>query len=229
LAALGIALYAQGLLRGEVARVILLFYLMPVWSTLLAWWILGHSITRGRILTIALGLTGMVAVFGGDHGLPLPRTPADWMGLLSGFCWGWSLVRLRRAEDTASFDEVFVQFVLLGPSFFLLTLVSGTGSPSLGDAVISTRTIEWLSLFGLVWMPGAIWLTLYGSSRIDPARAAILLMFEVVVGLVSAAILTNEPISASELLGATLILGAGVSEFFFGRKSSPSLAGVSFW
>jgi hypothetical protein len=46
LAALGIALYAQGLLRGEVARVILLFYLMPVWSTLLAWWILGHSIVR---------------------------------------------------------------------------------------------------------------------------------------------------------------------------------------
>jgi drug/metabolite transporter (DMT)-like permease len=228
LAALGISLYAQGLLRGEVARVILLFYLMPVWSTLLAWWILGHSITRGRILTIALGLTGMVAVFGGDHDLPLPRTPADWMGLLSGFCWGWSLVRLRRTEDTASFDEVFVQFVMLGPSFFLLTLVSGTGSPSLRDAVISTRTIEWLSLFGLIWMPSAIWLTLYGSSRIDPARAAILLMFEVVVGLVSAAILANEPISASELLGAALILAAGVSEFFFGgESSSASLARVS--
>jgi drug/metabolite transporter (DMT)-like permease len=77
-------------------------------------------------------------------------------------------------------------------------------------------------------MPGAIWLTLYGSSRIDPARAAILLMFEVVVGLLSAAILTNEPISASELLGAALILAAGVSEFFFGgESSSASLARVS--
>jgi drug/metabolite transporter (DMT)-like permease len=144
--------------------------------------------------------------------------------------WGRSLVRLRRAEDTASFDEVFVQFVLLGPSFFLITLVSGTGSPPLGDAVISAQIIEWLSLFGLVWMPGAIWLTLYGSSRIDPARAAILLMFEVVVGLVSGAILTNEPMSVSELLGAALILAAGVSEFFFGRKSSSaSLAPVSLW
>jgi drug/metabolite transporter (DMT)-like permease len=30
-----IALYAEGLVRGQVARVILLFYLTPVWSTLL--------------------------------------------------------------------------------------------------------------------------------------------------------------------------------------------------
>jgi hypothetical protein len=53
--AMSIALYAQGLLRGEVAREILLFYLKPVWSTLLAWWMLGHRITRDRILTICSG------------------------------------------------------------------------------------------------------------------------------------------------------------------------------
>jgi drug/metabolite transporter (DMT)-like permease len=122
--AMSIALYAQGLLRGEVARVILLFYLMPVWSTLLAWWMRGHRITRARILTIAFGLAGMFAVFGSSNSLLLPRSAADCMGLLSGICWAWSLVRLRRADSTANFDKVFAQFLFLGLSFFLL--VGGT-------------------------------------------------------------------------------------------------------
>jgi hypothetical protein len=53
-----IALYAEALLRGSVARVILLFYLTPVWSTLLAWVFLGARITGVRIVTVALGLAG---------------------------------------------------------------------------------------------------------------------------------------------------------------------------
>ena len=59
-----IALYSEALLRGSVARVILLFYLTPVWSTLLARIFLGDRITGARIVTIALGLIGMFVVFG---------------------------------------------------------------------------------------------------------------------------------------------------------------------
>src|SRR5512140_2676592 len=91
-----IALYAEALLRGHVARVILLFYLTPVWSTLLARVFLGDRITRARLATIALGLVGMFIVFGIGTGLPVPRVAAEWMGLLSGFLWGWSMVALRR-------------------------------------------------------------------------------------------------------------------------------------
>jgi drug/metabolite transporter (DMT)-like permease len=53
------ALYAEALLRGSVARVILLFYLTPAWSTLLARAFLGDRITGARLVTIALGLVGM--------------------------------------------------------------------------------------------------------------------------------------------------------------------------
>jgi len=162
-------------------------------------------------------------VFGSDRGLTLPRMGADWMGLLSGICWAWSLVRLRRAGNTANFDKVFVQFLFLGPSFFLLTLIPGAQGAPFAPAVISIRAVGWLSLFGLVWMPSAIWLTLFGGSRIDPGRAAVLFMSEVVVGLLSAAILTNEPLPASELLGAALILAAGSWEFFVGGPSLSAL------
>ena len=79
-----IALYAEALLRGYVARVILLFYLTPVWSTLLARVFLGDRITGPRLVAIACGLAGMFIVFGSGSGVPVPRTAAEWMGLLSG-------------------------------------------------------------------------------------------------------------------------------------------------
>ena len=35
---------------GDVMRVVLLFYLMPTWSLLLAWWLLGERPTRGALM-----------------------------------------------------------------------------------------------------------------------------------------------------------------------------------
>ncbi len=140
------------------------------------------------------------------------------MGLLSGACWAWSLVSMRRTEHAATFDKVFVQFLFLGPSFLVLTLVPGAESWAFPRGVMSLQAVGWLSLFGLVWMHGAIWLTVFGGSRIDPGRAAVLLMLEVVVGLVSAAMLANEPLHTNELVGAALILGSGAAEFLVGPR-----------
>ncbi len=215
-----IALYAEALLRGYVARVILLFYLTPVWSTLLARVFLGDRITGARVVTIALGLVGMFIVFGIGSDIPVPRTAAEWMGLLSGLLWGWSMVSLRRLTPHASeFDKVFVQFLFLGVLFVLLTLVPGGRPWAVPSAEVVLRSASWLLVFGLIWMPVVLWLTMFGGSRLEPGRVAVLLMLEVVIGLVSAALLTQEPFGPREFVGAVFIVGACGSEFF-GRSGS---------
>ena len=50
-AALGIALYSESLLRGEIARVVVLFYLAPVWGTIFAKLFLKQSLKINRILS----------------------------------------------------------------------------------------------------------------------------------------------------------------------------------
>jgi drug/metabolite transporter (DMT)-like permease len=214
LMAICIALYAEGLLRGYVARVILLFYLTPVWSTLLAWLLLGDPITRARIVTVVLGLAGMFIVFGVGNGLPVPRTAAEWMGLLSGFCWGLSMVSLRRVAHAAEFDKVFVQFLFVGVLFLLLTLVPGGRPWPVPNPEVFLEAASWLLLFGLVWMPAVLWLTMFGGSRLEPGRVAVLLMLEVVIGLASAALLTDEPFGRRDIVGAICIVAACGSEFF---------------
>ena len=205
--ALGIALYTEGLVRGQIARVILLFYLTPMWGTLLARIFLGEPITGRRLATIVLGFAGMLVIFGADLG-PSRSATADWMGLAAGFSWAVAMVAFNRGASVPLFERVFVHFVFLAPVFFLVTLVPGDA----GNAGIALqpglRFLPWLLAFSLLWMLPVIGLTVFGASHLDPGRFAILLMFEIVVALASAALLTDEPFGARELAGAALVLAA---------------------
>jgi uncharacterized membrane protein len=67
--------------QGDVVRVVLLFYLMPLWSVLLGWLLLGERPTGGALARVALALTGVVVVLkapGADW--PVPSSLPDWLG-----------------------------------------------------------------------------------------------------------------------------------------------------
>lgn len=211
--ALAIALYAEGMVRGEVARVILLFYLTPVWSSLLGRVMLGEPITVRRVATILLGLSGMLVIFGIDTGIPLPSSPADWMGLAAGITWAICMVYVNRTADRPIFDRIFVQFIFLAPAFYLLTQIPGAReAASVTSAGLGAAWV-WLIAFALFWVLPVVWLSIFGGSRLDPGRVAIFLMLEIVIGLTSAALLTDEILGPRELIGAALIMLASLAEF----------------
>jgi drug/metabolite transporter (DMT)-like permease len=223
--ALSISLYAEGVVRGHVAPVILLFYLTPVWSTLFGWVFLGEPITRRRLLTIVLGLAGLVTILGLGARIPLPRTTAEWMGLAAGVLWGLSMVYVNRTASRPVLDRVLVQFVFLGPVFFLVTLVPGREIHVLVEHPGLPSSMGWLLALALIWMLPVIWLTIFGASHLDPGRVAILLMLEVVIALTTANLLTDEPFGLRELVGAALILGASALEV---RPSAPPRISARF-
>jgi drug/metabolite transporter (DMT)-like permease len=210
--ALAIALYAEGVVRGQVARVILLFYLTPVWSTLLARIFLGEPITARRVATVILGLAGLLVIFGAGAGVPLPGSSAEWMGLAAGMSWAVAMVSVNRSASHPPFDHVFAQFVFLAPVFALIALIPGGPSGPVLELHLPTGSLPWLLAFALVWMLPVVWLTVFGARRLDPGRVAIFLMFEIVVGLTTAGLLTDEPFGPRELAGATLIMAATAVE-----------------
>jgi drug/metabolite transporter (DMT)-like permease len=102
-----------------------------------------------------------------------------------------------------------------------VTLIPGDTSSASITFQLDVRSLVWLLAFSLLWMLPVIGLTVFGASHLDPGRFAILLMFEIVVGLASAALLTDEPFGARELAGAALVMGAiGVE---IGVTRQPSL------
>jgi drug/metabolite transporter (DMT)-like permease len=181
--------------------------------------LLGEPITGRRIGTIVLGLAGLAVIFGVEAGIPAPKGAGDWMGLTAGVAWALAMVNLNRTVDRPLFDRIFVQFVFLGPIFFLVALMAGS-TPNLSP---STETLldslPWLLAFSLAWMLPVMLLTIVGASRLDPGRVAILLMFEIIVGLTTAAVLTDEPFGLREAAGAALILAASGTELTPRRRT----------
>lgn len=217
---LSVAFYAEGMVRGEVARVLLLFYLTPVWSTLFARFMLGQPITRRRVVTIILGLAGLAVILGDDAGIPMPRGIADWMGLTSGVFWGLAMVYLQRTASRPTIDRIFIGFLFLAPAYFLVTLLPGSRVSAGVEGVLLADGAMMVVALTLIWLLPVIALTVYGASLLDPGRVAIFLMLEIVIGLASAALLLDEPFGAREIIGAGLIVAAMLAEFL--AQDSPA-------
>lgn len=213
---LGVAFYWEGMVRGNVARVVLLFYLMPVWTVILARLINGEAATVRRILGVAMGIGGMLIVFSADGGVPLPSSLADYMGLAAGAMWALAFVLCARpGMEETTMSQLLGSLLVIAPSVWLLTLLPGSREAANvvdGQGGIAI-TVVWLVAFGLIWLLPGMFMTLFGADHLSPGKVAIFLMVEVVIALLSSAILLNEPFGLREGIGAILIVGASLVEF----------------
>jgi drug/metabolite transporter (DMT)-like permease len=204
-------LFAVSMSVGEIGMAILLFYLNPIWTTFLERIFIGTPITRRRLAGIALGLLGMVALQGLAGRWPLPSTTAEWLGFLAGFCWAVGLVATNMARDSSMIEKTFLQFVFAAIVGALLIFVLGAGAerPTMAGIV---GNLPWILAASAFWIVPAMGLSLWGASRMSPARASMLLMLEVLVGVGSAAWLAGEDLGLNKIVGGALILSASVVE-----------------
>lgn len=206
------ALYANALVGTEIVRALLLFYLTPVWSTMLGIAMLGERLTLRRVVAVVVGVSGGLVILGLDLGFPVPRNPGDWMALAAGMCWALASVHIARAPDLSISGQTFAYTLgSLALSALLMGLLVPSG-PSIAlpaiDVELAAALIGFALLVNLPCMTALIW----GAGQLSPGRVGILLCLELVFGVSSAALLASEPFGVRELIGTTLILGAVLIE-----------------
>jgi drug/metabolite transporter (DMT)-like permease len=205
-------LYSNGLLYGQVAVVILLFYLTPVWSTLIARFWLGWPVSWWRYAAIACGLVGIMLVLAGSHGgVPLPHDAGDWMGLASGLLWAIASTGIRVHSRTRPAETNFV-FCAGGAALALVMALALGREPVLPVESEAVAAAGWVLLIGGLWWAVSLTLFLWATGVLEPARVGILLMSEVIVGALSAAFFAGEPFGILVAIGATLVIAAGALE-----------------
>ncbi len=217
-----LAFWNHAILIGEVVRVTLLFYLSPIWATILAAIFLGDRITLRRALAIILGLSGAATVLGsGPGGLPLPRGEADWIAIAAGVTFAIATTIIRKAGAGNSVPQSFATVFSAALVAWALAVFHPSSAVSLAGPELNALNLA--AAVGVLWLLPALWLVLWGAGRIDPGRVAILLLLEIVTAAVSAAILTSEPFGVREAIGCLLILGAGLVEAVAGRPWAPGI------
>ena len=210
---LGYVLYASSFLYTEVIRAILLFYLMPIWGFLLARIVTGDAITPVRWLSMALGLSGMLVIFGIENGIPLPHNVGDWMALLSGMLWAVASLMLLTDKQSAVRDYVVMFFfwaTVLSGVMALVATQQGQLSGAQWDAL--PGALYWVIPLAVIVLIPAAFATVFGPSHLNPGIVGLLFMTEISVGVTTAAWFADEPFGMREIIGVALITLAGLAE-----------------
>lgn len=193
--------FLVALIEGEVLRVMLLFYLSPLWSVSLGRWWLGERVSRQSMLMIAIAMSGtFMMLWHPEVGLPWPHGLADWLALFASVMFSVNNVLSRKLAPVPMQIKTTVVYwgVVLVATVVLL----------LQQASIPTVPV---TLWALVMVFGGLCFismtiaVLYALARIPVFRAAILMLFELLVAAISAWILTDERMSSVEWLGGALI------------------------
>lgn len=203
-------LYSIGFLYGKVALVVLLWFFSPVWSVLIAKYLLRLQVPRLRLVAIAVGLAGLFIMLGGDGGIPLPSNLGEWMAFVGGLIWAFATAGMRLKSDLTPLPSAFLFAV--GAALTSLALAPLLEPlPRINLANLSTIMVQVLLTGGLWWV-FSIAALMWAAVRLDPARVGILLMTEVVFGAVTAAIFAGESLSPSEMIGGVLVILCGLLE-----------------
>ena len=92
--------FVLAVLDGTVVRVLLLFYLSPLWALVLGWVFLREHPGSSGLLVFLLAIAGAVTMlWDTEMGMPWPRDDADWLAVSSGFAFALSNVFVRKLQQ----------------------------------------------------------------------------------------------------------------------------------
>ncbi|MFZ9039445.1 MAG: DMT family transporter [Gammaproteobacteria bacterium] len=204
--------YTNAFLYTDVVRVLILFYLTPIWGFMLARVFVGDLITPIRWISILLGIGGMLTIFGIDTGIPLPDNVGDWIALAAGILWAIaSLMMLMGKESPIDYALWF--FLWNGIAAITVTFIFfAQGGAVLPDISVFVAVLPWMIPLAALLVIPAGFAVIYGPTQLNPGIAGILFMVEIGVGTITASIMTDEPFGVRELLGVLMITMAALIE-----------------
>ncbi|MGI9371085.1 MAG: DMT family transporter [Hyphomicrobiales bacterium] len=211
---LGIVCYSVSLVHSSIMRATMLFYLTPLWSTLLAYFILRERPTWQRWCAIAIGLVGLYLMLSAEASTQNTTLFGDVIGIFSGIFWGMGAVALRRWPEVRPIESVPAQyfFATLSALVFLLAL-NGTNL-HVPDVTTWRSALPPIFIYYVLIVVPSLFALFWAAQRVSPGRTGILMMSEVVVAAISAALIAGEIMSAQEVIGAALIITSGLFEVF---------------
>ena len=211
LTGIGMSFYAIGLVTSGVIRATLLFYLTPIWSTLIGVIWLKERLSPGRIIAIMLGLLGLYLLLSSVSETSVPLNIGDGFALLSGVFWGLGAACMKRWPDapTVAASTAQLAFVLLSSTVVAL-LIFGDPLPATG-AFLAAFPVAFVAAT-LVFLP-SLMAVFWASKYLFPGRVGLLMMSEALIAILSASwLLPEESLSPWQWVGGIIILSACLVE-----------------
>jgi len=216
------SLYANGLVETTIARATLLYYLTPIWSTIIGVMWLSEPLTKARIVSIFIAFIGLYLLLSNGGSTNYPLNIGDLYSFLSGVFWAIGIATLNRWST--------IPILPLATFIFISTTVIS----AIFAGIVYADPVPEFSLMKSAFPTAAFWsifillpcfcIIFRVSQQLFPGRVGILTMSEVIVAIASAAILVPEEMMLPiQWLGAIAILLAGLVEVIFGYNKETEI------
>lgn len=199
--------FQSALYYGEVVRVMILFYLLPIWSVLGGRIFLYERIDALRLVTLAAAISGGFLILGGPDIFNNPPNWIDLLAILSGFAFAMNNLVFRAAQSIPVISKVTAMF--LGAALFVgIFLAFDTETVAMPSAPTSLLA----ALYGIAWLTLITFGTQWGVTHLEAGRAAIIMVMELVAAVISAVLILQQTLSLMEIAGAALVITAALLE-----------------
>ena len=199
--------YILGVIHGEVMRVLLLFYLAPLWTIIFSRLLLQEKLSLHGYWVISISLTGATTMlWQPGSNFPLPSSYGDWMGLAGGLVFALSNVLIRKDQG----HSVQLKSLAVWSGVVVVGLTYSLFLP-MPHALTEISLDSWLLLLGTGLAVFVLSLVIqYGLTHVPANQAIVILLSELVVAAVAAYLLTSESMTLREWIGGAMIVSASL-------------------
>jgi len=208
------AAFIVAIAEKDAARVVLLFYLSPVWTILLGMLVLHERPQRSVLYVCIVAFFGaMLMLWNPAEGFPWPRDWVDWLAISSGVSFAIMNVLIRDLQQVSVTSKAFISWIgvlVIAIPWLLFDFM--LQSPEITNFLPVTSLSIWLAcialgVFGIVSMTLSVQ---YGVTKLPVYKSSIILLAEVAVTVITTQLLSDEILSTMAWIGGTLIVGASL-------------------
>jgi drug/metabolite transporter (DMT)-like permease len=197
--------YAQ--IYGTTSRAIVIAYSMPIWSALLAHFVLKEKLNAVKLGALALCATGLAILI-----FPLARTGFPLGALIALVCaWSWAAgtvylkwAKIRTATLTSAAWQLLFGWLMLAGGMLIFE-----GVPQLWP--LPVNVVAWIGYNGFIGMGLAYFLWFVVADRLPTTTASLGSLLVPVVGVIGSAIVIGERPSLTDAIGFACIFASAAS------------------
>ncbi|AMN38976.1 putative permease, DMT superfamily [Rhodoplanes sp. Z2-YC6860] len=207
-------------LMANTSRVIIVNYSMPVWSSVMAYFVLGERINRQAAIGLALCIAGLVVLVYPVAEQSVREPVGLLLALVCALGWGGGTVYMKWARIKGDLLAISFWQVVVGVVIFGIAYLVFNGLPHY-------EPLHWRTWGGLLFngvlgtgIAYFIWFNIIG--RLTTVMASLGSLINPVVGVFGAMILLGDRPTLSDAIGFALIFGAAACVMIPSRQKPPA-------
>jgi drug/metabolite transporter (DMT)-like permease len=207
-------------LMANTSRVIIVNYSMPIWSSMMAYFVLRERINARVAFGLALCVAGLAVLVYPVAEQSLREPIGLLLALGCALCWGGGTVYMKWARIKGDLLAITFWQVVVGAVVFAMAYLVFEGLPRY-------EPLQWRTWGGLLFngilgtgIAYFIWFNIIG--RLSTAMASLGSLINPVVGVIGAVILLGDRPTVPDMIGFALILGAATCVLIPLREKPPA-------